>query len=53
MGPGNICSKSLALIEEAAVVAFRIFTQLPPDDCLYSLRETIAHLTRSSLSLTP
>lgn len=31
------------------VVAFRKHTLLPLDDCLYGLRATIPHLTRSSL----
>ena len=31
------------------VVAFRRHTLLPLDDCLYALRPTIPHLTRSSL----
>lgn len=38
MGPKIIRSKSLSQAEEAVVVAFRIFTQLPLDDCLYSLQ---------------
>lgn len=49
MGPKVIRSKSLSQIEEAVVVAFRVFTQLPLDDCLYSLQDSIPHLTRSSL----
>ena len=49
MGPKVIRSRSLTLVEEAVVVAFRVFTQLPLDDCLYSLQESIPHLTRSSL----
>jgi IS30 family transposase len=49
MGPKVVRSKSLSQLEEAAVVAFRIFTQLPLDDCLYSLRDSIPHLSRSSL----
>ena len=49
MGPKIIRSRSLTQVEEAVVVAFRVFTQLPLDDCLYSLQETIPHLTRSSL----
>ena len=49
MGPKVIRSRSLTQVEEAAVVAFRVFTHLPLDDCLYSLQETIPHLTRSSL----
>ena len=38
LGPKIIRSKSLSQAEEAVVVAFRIFTQLPLDDCLYSLQ---------------
>ena len=49
MEPKFVRSKSLAEIEEAAVVAFRIFTQLPLDDCLYTLQTEISHLSRSSL----
>lgn len=49
MGPKVVRSKSLSQVEEAAVVAFRVFTQLPLDDCLYSLQDSIPHLTRSSL----
>jgi hypothetical protein len=35
--------------EEAMVVAFRRHTLLPLDDCLYALRPSIPHLTRSAL----
>jgi transposase-like protein len=35
--------------EEAMIVAFRRYTRLPMDDCLYALQPTIPHLTRSSL----
>lgn len=35
--------------EEAVIVAFRRYTLLPLDDCLYALQPTIPHLTRSSL----
>ena len=49
MGPKVIRSRSLSPVEEAAVVAFRVFTQLPLDDCLYSLQSSIPHLSRSSL----
>jgi hypothetical protein len=49
MGPKVIRSRSLSQVEEAGVVAFRVFTQLPLDDCLYSLQDSIPHLTRSSL----
>lgn len=49
MGPKQRRSRSLSRVEGAVVVAFRVFTQLPLDDCLYSLQETIPHLSRSSL----
>ena len=35
--------------EEAMVVAFRNYTLLPLDDCLYALPAAIPHLTRSAL----
>lgn len=41
MGPKFVHSKSLTEIEEAVVVAFRVFTQLPLDDCLYALQTEI------------
>lgn len=49
MGPKVIRSRSLSRAEEAAVVTFRVFTQLPLDDCLYSLQDSMPHLPRSSL----
>lgn len=49
MGPKNVRSTSLTAEEEAAVVAFRRYTLLPLDDCLYALQDRIPHLTRSSL----
>src|SRR5436853_4899283 len=39
----------LSAEEEAIVVAFRRYTLLALDDCLYALQPTIPHLTRSSL----
>ncbi|ESX81683.1 hypothetical protein X756_31175 [Mesorhizobium sp. LSHC412B00] len=39
--------------EEAVIVAFRRYTLLPLDDCLYALQPTIPHLTRSSLPPLP
>lgn len=48
-GPAKPRSISLTAEEEAAVIAFRRFTLLPLDDCLYALQPTIPHLTRSSL----
>lgn len=49
MGPKEPQSTVLSHEEEAAIVAFRRFTLLPLDDCLYALQATIPHLTRSSL----
>lgn len=49
MGPKVVRSTVLTAEEEAAVVAFRMHTLLPLDDCLYALHATIPHLTRSSL----
>jgi hypothetical protein len=39
----------LSVEEEAVIVAFRRYTLLPLDDCLYALQPTIPHLSRSSL----
>ena len=49
MGPKHPRSTVLTPNEEAVCVAFRKFSLLPLDDCLYTLQETIPHLTRSSL----
>lgn len=49
MGPKEVRSTVLTPEEEAAVVAFRKFTLLPLDDCLYALQPSFRHLTRSSL----
>ena len=49
MGPKQVRSSVLTPEEEAAIVAFRRYTLLPSDDCLYSLQSSIPHLTRSSL----
>jgi len=49
MGPKQVRSSVLTPEEEAAIVAFRRYTLLPLDDCLYSLQSSIPHLTRSSL----
>jgi hypothetical protein len=48
-GPKEANSTDLSIEEEAIIVAFRRHTLLPLDDCLYALRPTIPHLTRSSL----
>src|ERR1700758_4922016 len=48
-GPKEAKSTSLSLEDEAIIVAFRQYTLLPLDDCLYALQATIPHLTRSSL----
>ena len=49
MGPTEVRSTVLSPEEEAAIVAFRKYTLLPLDDCLYTLQTTIPHLTRSAL----
>lgn len=49
MGPKKIKSTVLSEAEEEAIVTFRKLTEIPLDDVLYSLQETIPHLTRSSL----
>jgi hypothetical protein len=49
MGPKEVRSTVLTAAEEAAIVAFRKYTLLPLDDCLYALQPSIPHLTRSSL----
>src|ERR1700755_28923 len=48
-GPRQARSTVLSMEEEAVIVAFRRYTLLPLDDCLYALQPTIPHLTRSSL----
>ena len=48
-GPKDAKSTVLSVEDEAIIVAFRRHTLLPLDDCLYALRPTIPHLTRSSL----
>ena len=48
-GPREPRSTVLSAEEEAIVVAFRRYTLLPLDDCLYVLQPTMPHLTRSSL----
>ncbi len=49
MGPKAPRSTVLTSEEEALAVAFRKYTLLPLDDCLYALQATVPHLTRSSL----
>ncbi len=48
-GPKQPRSSVLSPEEEAMIVAFRRYTLLPLDDCLYALQATIPHLSRSSL----
>jgi hypothetical protein len=48
-GPKEPRSTVLSPEEEAVIIAFRRYTLLPLDDCLYALQPTIPHLTRSSL----
>lgn len=49
MGPKEVRSTVLTPEEEAAIVAFRKYTLLPLDDCLYALQPSFPYLTRSSL----
>ena len=42
-------STVLTEVEEAIIVAFRRYTLLPLDNCLYALQPSIPHLTRSAL----
>ena len=48
-GPMEPRSTVLTEAEEAMAVAFQRHTLLPLDDCLYALRPSIRHLTRSAL----
>ena len=48
-GPREPRSTVLTEAEEAMVVAFRLHTLLPLDDCLYALQPSIPHLKRSAL----
>ncbi len=48
-GPKEPRSTVLSVEDEAVIVAFRRYTLLPLDDCLYALQPTIPHLTWSSL----
>jgi transposase InsO family protein len=49
MGLQQPRSTILTLEEEALMVACRMPTLLPLDDCLYALQATLPHLTRSAL----
>ncbi len=49
MGPTQPRSSSLLPEEESACLVFRRHTQLPLDDCLYAMQDSIPHLSRSSL----
>ncbi|TAW38215.1 helix-turn-helix domain-containing protein, partial [Rhizobium ruizarguesonis] len=44
-GPKEPRSTVLSVEEEGVIVAFRRYTLLPLDDCLYALQPTIPHLT--------
>ena len=46
-GPKTPHSTVLPVEQEAIIVAFRLHTLLPLDDCLYALQATIPQLTRS------
>ena len=47
MGPKEVRSTVLEPEEEVAIVAFRKYTLLPLDDCLYALQPSFPQLTRS------
>jgi transposase InsO family protein len=49
MGPAQRRSSVLSELEEAAVVAVRVQTRLPLDDLYAVMRDTIPHLSRSTL----
>jgi transposase InsO family protein len=49
MGPRQPHSTVLTAEQEAMIVAFRLQTRLPLDDCLYALQPSIPNLTRSGL----
>ena len=49
MGPKAPRPTVLGSEDDAVFVAFRRYTLLPLDDCLYALQPTLPHLTRSSL----
>lgn len=49
IGPKAPRSTVLSLEDEAVIFAFRRYTLLPLDDCLYALQPTLPHLTRASL----
>ena len=48
-GPKEPRSTVLTEAEDAAVVPFRRYTLLPPDDCLFALQPSIPQLTHSAL----
>ena len=48
-GPRELKSTVLSAQDEAIIVAFRRYTLLPLDDCLYALQPSIPHLSRSAL----
>lgn len=49
MGPTEVRSTVVSPEKDAAILAFRKYTLLPLDDCLYVLQSNIPHLIRSSL----
>ncbi len=49
MGPKKPFSNMLSPLEEAAALSLRQHTQLPLDDCLYALQDSIPHRSRSAL----
>ena len=51
MGPKAARSASLSQEEEALAVAFRRYTLLPLDDCLYALQATVPHMNQINADL--
>ncbi len=49
MGPRHPHSTVLTVEQEEVIIAFRLQTLLPLDDCLYALQPSIPNLTRSNL----
>jgi len=49
MRPKTSRSTALTPAEEAAIAAFRRYARLPPDDCLYVLKDNAPVLSRSAL----
>ena len=49
MRPKTSRSTALTPAEEAAIAAFRRYARLPPDDCLYVLKNSVPALLKLAL----